>query len=355
MIRPFSRMLIAAMLVVLVGTHASAQSVRKVMNPYQEGGFEAGVSFLLKRSHYTNSADLEERLAVLFDQLVELRVNALSVVWLIYTGKVNSNKLYKNEKEDTPSNEHLDLVVRKALERGFLVTMRPIIDERIMMGKNKDWRGTIRPTNVDAWFESYTSLFLEYADLGQAAGVQIFVIGVELNSMEKYTARWRDLIVAMRERFKGKLIYSSNQGISGTMPWSDLDAVGIDAFFELDTPAGRTATVEDMLVPLRRWAGWLEGRIKSLQVTGPIILTEIGSRSEKNAHKETWLWRHHTTLDLEDQRRFYEASCLAWRPLVQGLYWWNVTLVPTSSPDDDRDFTPLGKPAEEEILRCYSK
>jgi hypothetical protein len=246
-------------------------------------------------------------------------------------------------------------MVEKAHERGLLVTLRPIIDERVLMKEKKgEWRGTIRPSNISAWFKNYTTILLEYAELGEIAGAQVFVIAAELNSMEKHTKHWRTTITALREKFSGRLTYSSNQGLDNDMPWDVLDYIGIDAFFELDTPLDNV-TVDDMLVPLKRWAKWLTNRVATLKINRPIILAEIGTRPERGAHRKSWFWSNNQSArDPEEQRRFYEASCIAWKPVVSGIYWWNVTLNPPAEPLYDTDFSPLGKPAELAMADCYN-
>jgi len=78
--------------------------------------------------------------------------------------------------------------------------------------------------------------------------------------------------------------------------------------------------------------------------------------SQKNAHKRTRVWDHKTKVDLEDQRRFYFASCTVWRNQLCGMYWWAVSanLWQITNPENDAGFSPLGKPAEAEIKKCFA-
>jgi hypothetical protein len=36
------------------------------------------------------------------------------------------------------------------------------------------------------------------------------------------------------------------------------------------------------------------------------------------------------------------------------MYWWVAPLKPLQDPSQDKGHTPLGKPAEQEIKRCFA-
>lgn len=310
--------------------------------------FQAGVNVLLYQYDCDNLEKLNSSLENLFDRLRTDHVNAVSLSFLIHTEGVASSTVFKGEK--TPPDEGISLFIRKAKQRGFSVMVRPIIDEQsITAGGKSEWRGTIRPAHVAAWFESYTALLLEYTRVAQAAGADSLVVATELNSMEVYPTKWRAVIEQVRKEFAGALTYSSNQGISATMPWDALDFVGVDAFFKLDTPAD--ATIEEMTDSWRRWVQVV--KVPAAKIGKPLVFTEIGVTSQAGAHRESWLWDHKTGVDLEDQRRYYASACAVWRHRLSGMYWWAVTVSMPADPLSNTDFTPLGKPAEAEIASCY--
>lgn len=339
--------LYALVILVLITTFPS----RAETNPLQPEKFEAGVNVLFKKSDFADIGELDWKLDTLFDRLQVLRVNAVSLSWLVYTDGVRSNTLYRGL--ETPPDEALAFFIKKAVGQGFRVIVRPIIDEQSISADGKDeWRGTIRPRNVGEWFESYTVLLLEYAAIADAAGAVSLAIATELTSMEEHINQWRELIAKVRQKFSGKLTYSSNQGISEEMPWDALDFIGVDAFLKLDTP--QNATVEDMVRAWQKWVPRLERRAS--QLDRPLVFTEIGVTSQKKAHRRSWVWDHRSGVDLEDQRRFYASACTVWKPRLAGIYWWavNANLWVVEDPLTDKGFTPMGKPAEAEILKCYS-
>lgn len=346
----FHKILLAGLLTLSLAAApgAYALNAKTVERPHVPDGFEAGVNLYVHAADYKDRSDLADRLDAVFDRLIDDHVNAISLVWPIYTGDVTSSQIFHGP--GTPSYEDLGFMASAATMRGFIVTLRPIIDERSIMNKQLDWRGTIRPGNVDQWFAEYSAIMLPYASLAEDVNAYSFIIGVELNSMEKYTAKWSTLIAGAREAFGGKLSYSGNQGFNRNMPWEELDYVGIDAFFELTTP-DFGATADDMLKSAQTWVEWTQRVVAPVGL--PIVLAEVGSASQQNAHKKSWLWNHNRVIDLEDQRAYYEAMCKAWRPIVRGIYWWNFTLVQPLDAASDGSFTSWGKPAEVAMAACY--
>lgn len=150
--------------------------------------------------------------------------------------------------------------------------------------------------------------------------------------------------------FSGELTYSSNKGISDLIPWDALDFVSVDAFFSLEGTSADAST-GDMIEGWKRWVTSVVARATDLEK--PLVLTEIGTASQSGAHRRSWIWDHHSSVDLEDQRRFYESACIAWKPHTAGMYWWAADLWILDSPPIDGTFSPIRKPAEQEIRTCY--
>jgi hypothetical protein len=86
----------------------------------------------------------------------------------------------------------------------------------------------------------------------------------------------------------------------------------------------------------------------------PIVFTEVGYRSIAGAAAAPWDETIAGTVDLEEQRRCYEAFRRVWQPapadVLAGVYFWNYYGFggPTS-----RSYTPRGKPALLELRRWY--
>jgi hypothetical protein len=61
---------------------------------------------------------------------------------------------------------------------------------------------------VETWFANYTKLCVGNAIVAQEEGVDVLCVGVELDSMQQYVTQWRDLVQAVREVFKGEVVFA---------------------------------------------------------------------------------------------------------------------------------------------------
>ncbi|HKF75075.1 MAG TPA: hypothetical protein VKF59_02965 [Candidatus Dormibacteraeota bacterium] len=285
--------------------------------------------------------------AQLLDRLVSLDVNSLSIVFPLYTDGVRSDAVHAGP--NTPSDETLAFLIRQARARGFSVMLRPILDESVLA---PDWRGDIQPRSPAAWFASYDPLILSYARLAQREGIDSLSVGTELTSMETYVSSWTGLIAQTRQVFSGQITYTFNFGATfQTALWAAVDFVSIDAYFPLDeTPAAATAA--QMAVDWQRWLAVVQG------TNGPyhksVVFTEVGLVPKTGAHLTPWNGAIGRPFDLNEQRSYYEATCSAVAPAVNGMYWWSTgpTLPGALGPSD---FNPLGRPAENVVRTCYAE
>ena len=345
-----SRALAICLCVLFVTEPLQAQPINRKLDRGLTGDFQSGVNVMLRPEHYASLEELDWKVDALLDRLQSLHVTAVSINWLIHTEGVRSSLVESGEK--TPDTEAIVMLAESAKARGFTVSFRPIIDEASIIRDGKyEWRGTIRPRNIEAWFASYSAYLLQYAVLAEEYDLDFVVIGTELTSMEQYPQQWTTLIKEVRKVYRGALTYSSNQLISETMPWHELDMIAVDAFLELSVP--KDATVAELE---GAWQQWKDPLLKTAAgLNRPLIFTEIGVTSQAGAFRRSWIWDHNTAVSLEAQRRYYEASCRVWKPELAGMYWWmidaNIWMV--ENPTLDASFSPLGKPAETEIAQCF--
>ncbi len=187
--------------------------------------------------------------------------------------------------------------------------------------------------------------------MAQTERVEAFDIGSEFGSMEKHTNQWLGLIGSIRQVYTSQLTYSANW-LTPAPSWDRaLDFVSIDAFYPLAAPAA--AGVDDLV---RAWAPWVT-RLNQVRAKfgKPVVLTELGIGSIADAFRHPWVWpAPGDVVDLDAQRRFYQASCQAVQPAVAGIYWCETEVDPPPSPLTDVLYRPTGKPAEQEIGRCYA-
>ncbi len=90
----------------------------------------------------------------------------------------------------------------------------------------------------------------------------------------------------------------------------------------------------------------------------PLIFTEVGWCSQEGAAARAWDYYQHqvaTPAGHEEQRRCYEAFMKTWDtvPEVGGVIWWEWTA--DQGGPADYNYTPKGKPAEEQLRRWFAR
>ena len=202
---------------------------------------------------------------------------------------------------------------------------------------------------------SYEDFILTYAKLAEEVKAEIFCIGTELEEfVQQRPEFWSGLISKIREAYSGELTYAANWDEYPRVPfWSELDYIGIDAYFPLSDE--RTPTVDQLK------AGWKPWKTKMMELAGnlnmPVLFTEFGYRSMDYTAKKPWL------VDRDDQAVNLEGQANAKTALFQefwgeewfagGFVWkWFIHHNEVGGKGDNR-FTPQNKPAEEVIKLFY--
>lgn len=306
--------------------------------------FEAGVNVLV----YGNDPAFASKAAAQLDHLATLHVNSVAFVFPIYQASWTATTVY-GDPVYTPNASNLRSFIRIAHQRHMRVLLRPLLDEASLHTAGK-WRGQIAPSSTGAWFASYTSLLMGYAQLAQAESVEIIDIGTELDSLQSSTEHWLNLIASLHGVYRGQLTYSANWAIwYPSFGWA-LDFLSVDAFFPLAVPIN--ATQQQLAAAWGPWIARANGFGYSFGK--PVVFTELGTTSEVGSFQQPWLWSHNTGISMEAQRLYYAGACQAMKGRIGGMYWWEYLLDPVPSPTTDPSFDPQGKPADAEIGRCYT-
>lgn len=316
-----------------------------VADPFETGDPRRGVNLFLTESDVRETENFEWSVQQFLDRLAENGVNSISLTWPLYTDNSISNSIYMGHDTLTPASVQWFTMIARA--RGFGVWLHPVLDERVLLAEaGFHWRGNITPHRVDEWFLDYRELMSQYAYAANAGGANGFVIATELWSMEPYHDYWVHVVGDIRVHFDGVLTYASNRGIRDShFPWHLVDVIGINYFpkFEIHNDA----TVDQIVSAIQTD---VERILSDAQELGmPVILSEAGITSQREALRVTGRWNHRTDVDQELQLRYYEAICKAWSDRVDGIYWWNTVLHPIDEEqvESDQYFNPLGKPAQE--------
>lgn len=301
--------------------------------------YQKGVNLLL----YGQYSDISSISNKLFQNLKRIGVNSINLNFPFYMKDLNSSSVYTNNV--TPTNKEIGIIISEAHKYGLYTNIRPILD-----GANlgTGWRGVIAPNNVNNWFKSYTQMIVGYAKLSQEIGANTLTIGVELTSMDGYTANWDNLISQVRDVFKGNLTYSSNwtpQIISTSVQfWNKLNFISTDVFIPVHGTV-ISSMAQQIVKSLTQFnAVYADYKI-------PIIVSEVGATSQVGSYKEPWVWNVGTPYSGSSQADYYKAFFMALKyySCVSGVYIWDIPynqLLGNYNPQTDIGYNPLGKKAE---------
>jgi hypothetical protein len=216
------------------------------------------------------------------------------------------------------------------------------------------WRGKIDPGGDEEWKRwaaSYRRYVLEWAKLAEAERADMLAVGVELRSFATTTRAplLADVVHDVRNAYHGLLTYASNwDDVFDNVILGDLDVIGLNAFFPLADK--RDATRADLENGGREIAARMRKLAESWQK--PIVFTEIGYTTRKDASFEPWTWPEDLKNVVLDQRSQAEAYAALVAPMLDepwfaGFFVWRIY----SDPDDmsqeaEFGFSPRGKLAE---------
>ena len=317
-------------------------SGRTAIRPVMQKGVALGI-FKASEGMSYYQASLEE--------IAALGASHLSVPVFFLQDSVDSETHFSRPSDGATPEQH-DRVVREVIEYahrlGLKVLLTPIVN--IDRPRAKEWRGTIAPRDWDAWFESYRAFIRHYAMLAAEADVEYLSVGTELVSAEGFTDEWREIIAEVRRVYPGRLTYSANWDRHDRVAfWNDLDFLGVSAYYELSE--SEDPTVEELV---SAWRPVKEGLLRwQARWNKPLLFTEIGYMSQDGVAGHPWNYVSKGPLDLEEQRRCYEALRLAWEgeERFAGLYLW--VWEPDKRGGRDRGYNFAGKPAEGVVRDWY--
>ncbi len=253
----------------------------------------------------------------------------------------------------SPSDSDVVTAISELHNKGLKVMLKPHVD--VLDGS---WRGAIQPSDVNAWFASFNTFILHFAQLAQANGVEMFCFGTEYRSMSGVAnlANWTNTITQIRATYTGLLTYAANaSSTSGdeyttVSFWNQVDVIGLDGYFSLTNHADPTLREliqawssnkngENIVAAVQNFAG--------AHPNQPVIFTEIGYRSVAGGNINPWDFMTGNTVDDTEQRNCIEAMYEVWsqQTSIKGNFWW-AWPVPQPNLATDTDYSTWGKPAE---------
>lgn len=325
-----------------------APQVPRVAQPWEPGMPQWGVQLYWEDMQTDDESAIRGKARRLADYLVSLNANSVALSFPVYTSGIDANAVFAGPK--TPSVQRLTPVVETLHEAGLRVSLRPILDERVLLPQ---WRGAIEPTDKAAWFASYRDLLLPYAEMAGRLDVATIVVGVELASMEDEVAYWNGFLDALREVFDGELTYNTNYPNflenSSKVP---VDSTGVDAYFPVKNQPD-TAGVDTIVAA---WNTWLDQRS-----SGPmtdVVISETGIGAQNGAFAAPGDFYRYGTVNAKVQATWYTAVCQVVKQRhMAGVYWWSINFhddptTPPTTANSRLDFA--ARPATEQAVRgCF--
>jgi len=307
------------------------------------------------------------------------RLRATGATWVRFLmtwfqDGINTTHIYPIDPPSylaTVKDDHLVAITNEAHRLGMQVLFSPILDPNWDIPTNKRsgpgsvWRGIIgqsfNDTQWQQWFDSYKTFVLHYAVLAQQLKVEQFAIASELVVPFERTTQWRDIIKSIRAVYSGPLTVATQPQQTPEF-WRDLDIIGIDAYYPLETVSDYPSVAE-LVKAWQPIIGKLEMYSKTYNKS--ILFTEVGycSAYRSQAHpasmelidpEDCSVWSLCVKLDV--QKNLYEALFEALTPYTwwEGVFWWLWRTDLRDGGTSDPGFSPVGKPAEEVMKKWYS-
>jgi hypothetical protein len=281
-----------------------------------------------------------------------LGASHVSIV-LAWTQRTIFDNVLEHKLYETPSDDRVLEVLEYAHGLGLKVMVFPIL--HVTLRNPGEWRGRLKPSNPERWKSEYRRYILHYAALSAKADVELFSVGSELSSMEKYGDFWRDLIVDVRGVYTGKLLYSSNwDHFEGPTFWDSLDYIGVSAYFEVGRDNG-----DPVFVMANRWRKHRDELLEFARSRKrPLVLTEVGYPAVASAAVKPWDYTVKTDPDSNAQLAAFGALAQAWGSRSRsdddqsfgGLIVWHGW---GQGGETDRGYSIWDKPAETFIRNWF--
>jgi hypothetical protein len=285
----------------------------------------------------------------IFNYIVGLGANSVGINFYFFTNGVDPTSVH-GVRRRTPSPAIIGEIVAEARAHGLRVLVRPLLNEDNIIDARGDWRGSIQPPSLGAWFASYFRFLRPYLIAAQRAGATSFNVGSELDSLAQSKAEWTSLKAKAGRLFRGQLEYAVNYGRwQEDPPYEPVPDAAVDAYPQLGL--GDHATARRMTAA---WVRWLRNQPES--VLRKTVLQEVGIAAAAGAYAQpAKVAPAGTPLDIPVQTKWFEAACAAAkRTGMAGIYFYDVN--GTDQPSAAADYPPgsfIGR-GDRAIKACFT-
>ncbi len=192
-------------------------------------------------------------------------------------------------------------------------------------GTKFTWRGEINfvtPKEWDRFFSDYETWIVQMATLAESEHTELFCVGLEFSSAQKFEARWRKIIGAVRSVYHGKVTYGANWNEYAEVKfWDALDYIGVLAYFPLTKTSDPTTS--EIAAAWEKRCNELE-KFSRQNAGKQFVFTEIGYNESSRAAAEPWGFRTGGEHATEIQACCIDAALglTLKHPFLAGMFWW---------------------------------
>lgn len=296
-----------------------------------------------------------------FQTLASLGSNSVALTVRIWTDSKTGSTVIADPAK-TESDASLLAGFQAAHAAGLSVVFKAGIT-----GLDSTIASSLTPSDVDAFFASYTAEIVHLAGIAEQGGVATFAIGNEMSKLTgvQYLPEWTGLIAAVRAVYHGELTYAAaTDEASHVSFWSQLDTIGVNTYPPLT--ASTTPTVADMVhawteVPVNTYYANAFNYMSpvdflhslSEHYDRPVLMTEVGYRSiDGTAIKPGSA--NGTVIDTAEQADAYNAFFQVWTAeggsWMKGVELWQWDL---NNQYNAAGYSVMGKPAEAIVAQYF--
>lgn len=271
--------------------------------------------------------------------------------WVCLTFKFYQENIRSSSIEIPDTNsanwQRIVKTTQQAKELGFKVALLPIV--LLKEAKPQEWRGKIKPENLDGWFNNYERLLLQIAEMAENEQVNLLFAGSEFSSLQKHETAWRNILKNIRSSYSGLISYSVNWDAFTNITFLDaLDIIGVNGYFSLTNI--NNPTVEQLV---KKWR-YVQKKLlkKQRTVNKPIFFSEIGYASQNGNNKDPWNYMISDEVDLQEQLDCFTAFNEVWldNEALSGVFFYEWF---GNGGECDTGYTPKEKPALNVIKKWF--
>ncbi len=287
-----------------------------------------------------------------YQAIASLGSNSVELTDRIWTQTATSNTVISDPAK-TESDASLLAGFKAAEAAGLSVVFRPAIST--LDGQTAS---SLAPTDVKAFFASYTAEIVHLATIAQEGGVTTFAIGNEMSSLSgpQYESEWTDLISQVRQVYHGQLTYSAaTDEASHVSFWGQVDVIGVNTYPPLTS--SETPTVQDLVnawneVPINPYyaaafdyqspVDFLHSL--SLEYGKQVLMTEVGYRSVDGTaiNPGSANGAANPIAQADAYNAFFQVWSAQSGSWMKGVEFWQWDL---DNVVDPTGYSPMGKPA----------